>query len=238
MCCEKKSVEEEMDHLLIRRPVFDEMGFVASQHLDSVRDKFHLHDLSHIGEELLEKDNQLSGALSKLLLKPADIPESDLPDVLPPAKGQKIKKQEQIMPSVLDKDQYELQWVEIDDGVHVVLQPDIKFASLKEQSLFYGDIPDGEPIDCHDVEAGKRSPEELADAIEGLVASAEQAGMSRNGVQSLRLLTTECKSVFRHKWRRPSCECEASSRQAARRCRTRANVVIDILSRDNKSEGL
>jgi hypothetical protein len=47
-------VEEDTDHPLIGRPVLDEMGFVASQHLDSVRDKFHLHDFSHIGEELLE----------------------------------------------------------------------------------------------------------------------------------------------------------------------------------------
>jgi hypothetical protein len=43
-------VEEEMDHPLIGRPVLDEMGFVESQYLDSVRDKFHLHDFSHIGE--------------------------------------------------------------------------------------------------------------------------------------------------------------------------------------------
>jgi hypothetical protein len=47
-------VVEDMDHSLIGRPVLDEMGFVASQHLDSVRDKFHMHDFSHIGEELLE----------------------------------------------------------------------------------------------------------------------------------------------------------------------------------------
>jgi hypothetical protein len=42
-------VEEDMDHPLIGRPVLDEMGFVASQHLDSVRDRLHLHDFSHIG---------------------------------------------------------------------------------------------------------------------------------------------------------------------------------------------
>jgi hypothetical protein len=47
-------VEEDMDHPLIGRPVLDEMGFVASQHLDSVRDIFHLHGFSHIGEELLK----------------------------------------------------------------------------------------------------------------------------------------------------------------------------------------
>jgi hypothetical protein len=47
-------VEEDIDHPLIGRQVLDEMGFVASQHLDSVRDKFHLHDFSHIGEELLD----------------------------------------------------------------------------------------------------------------------------------------------------------------------------------------
>jgi hypothetical protein len=80
--------EEDMDHPLIGRPVLDEIGFVASQHLDSVRDKFQLHDLSHIGEELLKMGKQPLGALSKLLLKPADIPEiiEDLPDVLTLAK--------------------------------------------------------------------------------------------------------------------------------------------------------
>jgi hypothetical protein len=65
----------DMDHPLIGRPVLDEVGFVASQHLDSVRDKFHLHDFSHIGEELLEMGKHPLGALSKLLLIPADIPE-------------------------------------------------------------------------------------------------------------------------------------------------------------------
>jgi hypothetical protein len=56
-------VEEDMDHPLIGRPVLDEMGFVASQHLDSVRDKFHLHEFSHIGDELLEMGKQPLGAL-------------------------------------------------------------------------------------------------------------------------------------------------------------------------------
>jgi hypothetical protein len=68
-------VEEDMDHSLIGRPVLDEMGFVQSQHLDSVRDKFHLHNFSHIGEKLLDMGKQPLGALSKLVLMPADIPE-------------------------------------------------------------------------------------------------------------------------------------------------------------------
>jgi hypothetical protein len=81
-------VEEDMDHPLIGRPVLDEMDFVASQHLDSVRDKFHLLDFSHIGEELLFMGKQPLGALSKLLFMPAVIPEfiEDLPDVLALAK--------------------------------------------------------------------------------------------------------------------------------------------------------
>jgi hypothetical protein len=81
-------VKEDMDHPLIKRPVLDEMDFVASQHLDSVRDKFHLHDFSHIGDELLEMGKKPLGALSKILLMPADIPEfiEDLPDVLALAK--------------------------------------------------------------------------------------------------------------------------------------------------------
>jgi hypothetical protein len=81
-------VEEDMEHPLIGRPVLDKMGFVASQHLDAVRNKFHLHDFSHIGEELLDMGKQPLGALSNLLLMPADIPEfiEDLPDVLALAK--------------------------------------------------------------------------------------------------------------------------------------------------------
>jgi hypothetical protein len=53
-----------MDHPELGRPVLDEMGFVARQHLDSVRDKFHLQGLSHIGEELLEMGKYPKSALS------------------------------------------------------------------------------------------------------------------------------------------------------------------------------
>jgi hypothetical protein len=81
-------VEEDMDHPWIGRPVLHEMGFVASQHLNTVRDKFHQHDFSHIGEELLDMGKQTLSALSNFLLMPTDIPEfiEDLPDVLTLAK--------------------------------------------------------------------------------------------------------------------------------------------------------
>jgi hypothetical protein len=67
--------EEDMDHPLIGRPVLDEMDFEKIHHLDSVREKFHLHDFSQIGEELLDMGKKPLGAISKRLLKPADIPE-------------------------------------------------------------------------------------------------------------------------------------------------------------------
>jgi hypothetical protein len=84
-------VEGDVDHPLIGRPVLDEMGFVESQHFDSVREKFHQHDFSHIVEELLHIGKQPLGVLSKLLLKPADIPKlkEDLPNVLTQAKKKK-----------------------------------------------------------------------------------------------------------------------------------------------------
>jgi hypothetical protein len=196
-------VEEDMDHPLIGRSVLHEMGFVASQHLDSVRDKFHLHDFSHIGEELLDMGEQLLDALSKLLLKPADIPEfiKDLPNGLTLAKKKNMKRREQTNPNALDEDQCEVQRCECYDGDHDVLQSNVKFASLKEQARFYGDIPYDYPIDSHDVDVGQGIPEELADAIEDLITSAEQASMSRDGVHSLRQLVTECKDVFRLKLR-------------------------------------
>jgi hypothetical protein len=77
-------VEEDMNHPLIGRPILDEIGFVSSQHLDSIRDKFHLHGFSQIGEKLLDMGKYYLGALSKLVLMPADIPEfiEDLSDVL------------------------------------------------------------------------------------------------------------------------------------------------------------
>jgi hypothetical protein len=97
-----------MDHALIKRPVVDEMNFVASQHLDSVRDKLHLDNFSHIDEELLDIGKQDLGALSKLLLKPADILESikDFPNVLPLAM-KKIMKRRETKPNALHEDQYE-----------------------------------------------------------------------------------------------------------------------------------
>jgi hypothetical protein len=44
-----------------------------------------LHEFSHIGEVLINMGKQPSGALSKLLLKPANIPEfiEDLSDIFP-----------------------------------------------------------------------------------------------------------------------------------------------------------
>jgi hypothetical protein len=97
-------VEEDMDHPLIGRPVLDEMGFEASQLLDSVRDKCHLHDFSHIGQELLDMCKQPLGALSKLLLMPAAIPEliEDLPNMKPLAKKKNMKRREQTKPNTLD----------------------------------------------------------------------------------------------------------------------------------------
>jgi hypothetical protein len=121
-----------------------------------------------------------------------------------------------------------LQRGEHDDGDHDVLQSNLMFASLKEQARFYGDIPDDDPIDYHDVDVGKGSPEELADAIEGFLTSAEQASMSRDGVQSIRQLVKG--RVQAEARRRPSCECESPCHQAARRCRTRADVSSQVRS--------
>jgi hypothetical protein len=99
-----------MDHPLIGRPVLDQMGFVARQHLDSVRDKFHLHDFSNIGEELLKMGKKPLGVLSKLLLKPADIPEfiKDFPNGLTLTKKKNMKRREQTKPNTLDEDQCEV----------------------------------------------------------------------------------------------------------------------------------
>jgi hypothetical protein len=110
-----------------------------------------------------------------------------------------MKRREQAKLHALDEDQSDVQRGEHDDGDHDVLQSNVKFASLRDQALFYGDIPDDDPIYYHDEDVGQGSPEELADAIEGLLTSAEQAGTSRDGVQSLRQLVTECKDVFRLK---------------------------------------
>jgi hypothetical protein len=110
-----------------------------------------------------------------------------------------MKRREQAKLHALDEDQSDVQRGEHDDGDHDVLQSNVKFASLKEQALFYGDIPDDDPMNYHDVDVGKGSPEELAHAIQSFLTSSEQAGISRDGVQSLRQLVAECKDVFRLK---------------------------------------
>jgi hypothetical protein len=110
-----------------------------------------------------------------------------------------MKCREQAKLHALDEDQSDVQRCELDDGYHDVLQSNVKFASLQEQALLYGDISDNDPIEYRDVDVGQGSPEELADANEGFITSAEQAGMSWDDVQSLRQLVTECKDVFRLK---------------------------------------
>jgi hypothetical protein len=89
-----------------------------------------------------------------------------------------LKRREQLKPNALDEDHCEAQRGEGDDGDHDVLQPNVKFASLKVQALFYSYIPDDDPIYYHGVYVGQGSPEELADAIEDLITSSEQSGMS------------------------------------------------------------
>jgi hypothetical protein len=142
---------------------------------------------------------QTSSALSKLLLKPADIPEY-IEDFRMCCHWQrKTYRREQTKPNALYEDQCEVQRSKGDGGDHEVLQPNVKVVSLKEQFLSYGDIPDDDPIDYHNVEVGQGIPEELADAIESTITSAAKKGMSRDVVQSLRQFVTECKDFFRLK---------------------------------------
>jgi hypothetical protein len=70
-----------------------------------------------------------------------------------------MKRREQTKPNAFDDYQYKLQRSEVEDGDHDVLQPSVKFASLKEQALFYDDIPDDDIIDFLDVDVGQRVPE-------------------------------------------------------------------------------
>jgi hypothetical protein len=68
-----------------------------------------------------------------------------------------MKRREKTKPNALDEDQCEVQRSESDDEEHDVIQPNVKFASLKMHPLFCGDIPDVDPIDFHDVEEGKEA---------------------------------------------------------------------------------
>jgi hypothetical protein len=65
-----------------------------------------------------------------------------------------MKRREQTKPNALAEDQCEVQRSEVDNGYHDVLYPSVKFGSLKEQALFYDDIPDDNSIDYHDVNVG------------------------------------------------------------------------------------
>jgi hypothetical protein len=99
------------------------------------------------------------GALSKLLLMLANITEciEDMPDVLALAKKTNMKPREQAKLHALDEDQSDVQRGKHDDGDHVVLQSNVKFAGLKEQALCYGDIPGDDPIYYHDVDVGQEA---------------------------------------------------------------------------------
>jgi hypothetical protein len=70
-----------------------------------------------------------------------------------------MKRRVQTNPNALEEVQSEVQRSEDDDGDHEVLHSNVNFASLKGQALFYGAIPDDEPIDYHDVDVRQGSPE-------------------------------------------------------------------------------
>jgi hypothetical protein len=53
-----------------------------------------------------------------------------------------MKRREQTKPNALEQDQCDVQRCEGNYKDHDVLHPNVNFASLKEQALFYGDIPD------------------------------------------------------------------------------------------------
>jgi hypothetical protein len=65
------------------------------------------------------------GALLKLLLMPADIPQfiEDLPDVLTLAKKQSMKRREQTKPNALDKDQSDVQRANMMTGIMKCYSP-------------------------------------------------------------------------------------------------------------------
>jgi hypothetical protein len=71
-----------------------------------------------------------------------------------------LKRREQAKLHALDEYQSEVRLGKNYYGDHDELQSNVKFASLKEQALFYGDIPDDDPIDYHDVDLGQGSPED------------------------------------------------------------------------------
>jgi hypothetical protein len=60
-----------------------------------------------------------------------------------------LKRREQTKSNALDEDQCDVQLSQVNYGDHDVPQPNVKFASLKEQALFYDEFPDDDPIDSH-----------------------------------------------------------------------------------------
>jgi hypothetical protein len=151
----------------------------------------------------------------------------DLRDAIPLAKGKKATRRKQMKSSGHDEKYFGRQQDEERDGDQHVVQPNIKFASLNEQSLFHGYIPDDDPIDHHDVEVGRGSPEKLAAAIEGLVSS----GYISKWYTEFATVGDRVHGCFQAQaGRRPFSEFEASCHQTARQCRTRAYVSSQIRS--------
>jgi hypothetical protein len=110
-----------------------------------------------------------------------------------------MTRREQTKPSAHEDDQYGGKQNELYDGNQDVVQPNIKLASLKDQSHFYDDIPDYDPIHDDNFKVCKGYPEELTNATDVFATSVEQSGMSQNAAKSFRLLVIECKDVSRLK---------------------------------------
>jgi hypothetical protein len=159
-------LEEGLDIPIIGRPALDEIGFSAAQHFSAVRDTYNMHEFSHVSQELTEMADKPTGALARLLLKPTGSP-SEIKDWIAadPSLAECDYEMPQLVSDSEDEDDCKTHKPRLDGGIQMDSSMAV-IAAIKQQYLFYGDIPDDDPIDYRDVDVLEGDTKEVSAAVQ------------------------------------------------------------------------
>jgi len=174
--------EEDMDEVLLSRPLLQSIGFNLDDHLASVREVFHDTDFSHVGfsSTIMPQQSTLPkkpSHLSRILLTP--------------------NVQEE---AVLSLDE-EVTTEEINPLINCEAQSDgEKDDGTVPSQLFYGDVDlEDDNITFKDVEIGVDDAEQTAICLESMIKEAIEHGLPIEYHEELRTLVYSYSDIFRTK---------------------------------------
>jgi len=176
-----------MNEVLLSRPILQSIGFDLDRHLETVRDKFHDADFSHVGSSSRIPDGTEGtlplrpGRLARLLLS-RNYGEGDIP--------LNVEEEGSTVPDLLSDDE------ELSDCSDENEIPDTHSVP---DALFYGDNARDDHLDEFLPPAGLECPGETRKALGKMLREAMENNFPKTRERELRDLVGEYSDIFRTK---------------------------------------